>query len=71
MKVVTFTVELEKEIYGDVDPYTDEGIFLLKLWLSRMNAYFYAKPRELFHEKEAIELAQEVGKEIVIVEDLS
>lgn len=42
-----------------------------KQWLKRTDTFYYARPRESFFVREAMELAAEAGNKRVLVEDMS
>lgn len=63
--------EVQSLIYGSIDPYTSEGLDLLKVFLAQNNCSFYAAPKEDFSYISAIRKAMEEGNTTVIVENLS
>lgn len=72
MKKIYMTPEVEKEICGDVNPYSDEGIKKFKKWMSEHpEVYYYAEPKEEFSELVAVKKAQEAGCTTVLMENMS
>jgi len=61
----------EAGIYGDVDPYSDEGIELFRAWLVEAGVSSYSRTREDFFMFEAWAQAEEEGNNYLVVEDLS
>ena len=49
----------------------DEDSKLMKQWAEQHNAYYYAKPKDMFFMTEAIDETKKNGKNVVIVEDMS
>lgn len=70
MKVIKL-LDVENEIYGDKNPYSEEGINTLRSWLSDNDVCYYGRPKEDFFISEAIEIAERVGTSSVLVENLS
>ncbi len=71
VEVITLTQELEKEILGDIKPYTDEAFDAFWDYCEDRNISFYAAPKEDFYIAEAIEQAVVDGNTKVIVENMS
>ena len=71
VEVINFTLELEKEIFGDMNQYSPEAKAILNSWLLENDAIYYGMPAENFFINEAIEAAWEIGKTKVLVENLS
>jgi len=71
MKIIPMTIELEQEIYGKTDPYTEDGKTLLNIFLAEENAYYYGCPNEDFSIQEGIDLAEKQKCNMLITENLS
>lgn len=68
--------EVEKNVYGDIKPYSDEGFKVFNNWLITNHVFYYGKPRDSFNEREAMEMvAERLSKNELIdkiwLEDLS
>ena len=62
------------ELFGEDSeewPLFEEQAAPFNEWLEENNAFCYSRPRESFFEYEAVELAEEAGAEVVVLEDLS
>ena len=59
------------EIYGDDVPPFDETWDDLCKWLDAHDAAYYARPRDTFSERDALNRAVLTRKSAVVVEDLS
>jgi hypothetical protein len=71
MKVIYMTPELEKEIYGDVKPYSEKGFKLFEQWTVINNVYCYSAIGENFDANVGISMATLCGCDAVLMEDLS
>ena len=66
-----FYGEPAREIWGDVEQYSDEGIALFQAWCKAHNIAYWAAPREDFFSWKGAEHAREQGATYLILEDLS
>jgi hypothetical protein len=71
LKVVKFDDLNMDEIYGGVEPFSDEGFALFKDYVEKNNAYYYGRTDGNFDLFEAFKLAIENGSEMLIIENLS
>lgn len=58
-------------LFGDVAPYSDEGIEIFQAFLKEKGITYYAAPREDFFVFLGFEKAQREGNKYLIMEDLS
>jgi hypothetical protein len=61
----------EEEIYGGLDPYSDEGINRFIAFCKKHNIHCYSRPREQFYKHQAVEQALTNKAEYLVMEDLS
>ena len=59
------------DVYGDVHPYSDEGIQLFRNWLEEQGAIYYADCRDHFFLYKGVQQALNEGKMMVYAEDMS
>ena len=77
MEIINFTPELEKEIYGDANPWDEEGRAIFKRWIENSSSlyeggvFFYSATRDDFDLHRAINFAETCGYGAILVEDLS
>ena len=58
-------------VYGDDDPYSEEGVAKFKAFCKEHGIFYYARPRESYREQEAYDLAFEAKARYLVREDLS
>ena len=65
MKVIYDTPDL------GVPPFTPEYAENFKQWCQEHNAYYYGRPKAIFSERDARDLALEAGCRTLVLENLS
>jgi len=66
-----FYGDTAKEIWGDVDAYSEEGVKLFQAWCAEHNIAYWAAPREGFFPALGAAYARDRGAKYLILEDLS
>lgn len=71
MEIEVIEMPDKKEVYGDADPYTEEGFAIFRKWLKDNGVTYYGKPKEDFFMSEAYALAKKEGNTKLIADNLS
>ena len=71
--VVVNICTLLQELCGPalIDLSYEQECAMVRAWIEKKNAHYYARPKEDFFVAEAVFEAKKAGKMIVVVEDLS
>lgn len=73
IEVISVT-DIVKEAFGAKDWYlveNDKANAVVRDYIREKDAFYYARPREDFYIAEALRLAREAGKDVVVIDNLS
>lgn len=59
------------DMYGNIEPFSEDGYAIFRGWLADQGATYYADPREEFFIYKGIEKCLKEGNKLLYVEDLS
>jgi hypothetical protein len=71
IEVINYSDLPHNEIYDGADPFSKKGIERFKAYIKDIDAIYYGKPKEVFNLFDAISLAYDNDKNIVVVDNLS